>query len=85
MRSTPADSLFRVKIVQPDSAQLPGCGESAPIRANHLNICKFESETDEGYSVVLAKIRRMILPVEKDSTEVRGRPPHHTLISVFSC
>ncbi|KAI1764697.1 hypothetical protein GGR53DRAFT_520137 [Hypoxylon sp. FL1150] len=26
-----------------------GCGDCAPIRADHLNICKFNKNTDEGY------------------------------------
>ncbi|KAH8878747.1 hypothetical protein GQ53DRAFT_756485 [Thozetella sp. PMI_491] len=51
-----------IQVVEPDSAQLPGCGDAAPIHANHIGICKFGTEKDEGYSLVVAAIRKVMLP-----------------------
>ncbi|KAI1172360.1 Alpha/Beta hydrolase protein [Nemania sp. FL0916] len=50
-----------VLIVDPESAQLPGCGDSAPIRANHIDICKFKTDKDEGYGIVVAAIRKTMI------------------------
>ncbi|KAH8669660.1 hypothetical protein BGZ60DRAFT_528133 [Tricladium varicosporioides] len=51
-----------VQIVEVESAQLPGCGDPAPIRADHIGICKFKTEKDEGYSIIVAAIRKVMLP-----------------------
>ncbi|KAI3572864.1 Alpha/Beta hydrolase protein [Fusarium oxysporum f. sp. albedinis] len=51
-----------IQIVETDSAQLPGCGDAAPIRADHVGICKFKTAKDEGYSVIVAAIRKVMLP-----------------------
>ncbi|KAI6082266.1 hypothetical protein F4821DRAFT_272559 [Hypoxylon rubiginosum] len=51
-----------IQIVDPDSAQIPGCGDCAPIRASHIDICRFSKDTEEGYSVIVAAIRKAMLP-----------------------
>ncbi|KAI0906495.1 hypothetical protein F4823DRAFT_565723 [Ustulina deusta] len=50
------------KIVEPYSAQLPGCGDATPIRANHIDICKFATNKEEGYEIVISRIRKIMLP-----------------------
>ncbi|TGJ78475.1 hypothetical protein E0Z10_g10285, partial [Xylaria hypoxylon] len=52
------------KIIKPESAQLPGCGDVAPIRADHINICKFATDKDEGHDIIVARFRKMMLPPE---------------------
>ncbi|RKK63859.1 hypothetical protein BFJ69_g16852 [Fusarium oxysporum] len=64
-----------IQVVEADSAQLPGCGEAAPIRADHVKICKFKTVKDEGYSVVVAAIRKVMLPPDAFSSQVRNNPP----------
>lgn len=54
-----------------ESAQLPGCGDAAPIRANHHEICKFKTEKDDGYGLVVAAIRKVMLPTTA-TDEVRS-------------
>jgi len=51
-----------IQIVETDSAQLPGCGDASPIRADHVNICKFKTAEEEGYKIVLAAIQKVMLP-----------------------
>ncbi|RBR09691.1 hypothetical protein FVER53590_11729 [Fusarium verticillioides] len=51
-----------VQIVEPESAQLHGCGDAAPIRADHIDICKFETKDAEGYAPVVAAIRKAMIP-----------------------
>lgn len=63
--------LRYVQIVQPESAQLPGCGDNVPIRANHRDICKFTSNEDEGYGIVVAAITKILAPPDADASVVR--------------
>ncbi|KAF2791859.1 hypothetical protein K505DRAFT_308700 [Melanomma pulvis-pyrius CBS 109.77] len=56
-----------VMVVDRASAQLPGCGESSPIRADHRGMCKFGSKSDEGYDVALRNIENMILPGKNEN------------------
>ncbi|KAI0542086.1 Alpha/Beta hydrolase protein [Xylaria digitata] len=49
-----------IQVVEPESAQVPGCGDCAPIRADHISICKFKTKEDEGYAVVLNAIRDVL-------------------------
>ncbi|KAF4464586.1 ribonuclease p mrp [Fusarium albosuccineum] len=53
-----------IQIVEAESAFLPGCGEASPIRADHIGICKFNAIEDEGYGVVVAAIRKVMLPTD---------------------
>ncbi|KAI8630081.1 Alpha/Beta hydrolase protein [Xylariaceae sp. FL1651] len=55
-----------VQIVENDSAQLPGCGDPIPVRADHHNICKFVSKTDDGYKQIVAAIRKSLAPKAQD-------------------
>jgi len=55
-----------IQIVEVESAKLQGSGDSAPIRADHVGICKFKTEKDEGYSVVVAAIRKVMLPLDSN-------------------
>ncbi|KAI1770758.1 hypothetical protein F4818DRAFT_252459 [Hypoxylon cercidicola] len=67
-----------IQIVEPTSAQIPGCGDCAPIRANHIDICKFSKDTDEGYSIVVAAIRKAMIP-PGTGLEPRGETVIHIL------
>ncbi|KAK2929023.1 Alpha/Beta hydrolase fold [Fusarium oxysporum f. sp. vasinfectum] len=51
-----------VQIVETESAQLHGCGDAAPIRADHIGICKFETKDADGYATVVAAIRKAMIP-----------------------
>nr|RBQ92237.1 hypothetical protein FVER53263_11728 [Fusarium verticillioides] len=51
-----------VQIVETESAKLHGCGDAAPIRADHIGICKFETKDSDGYSTVVAAIRKPMIP-----------------------
>ncbi|KAG5744212.1 hypothetical protein H9Q69_011001 [Fusarium xylarioides] len=55
-------SVGSIQIVEPESAQLHGCGDAAPIRADHIDICKFETKDTEGYAIVVAAIRKAMIP-----------------------
>jgi hypothetical protein len=65
-----ATTKFLAKIVEKESARLPGCGDSAPIRANHLEICKFKTATDEGYNLLIAAIRKFMVTSGAEETSV---------------
>ncbi|KAL5597221.1 hypothetical protein FOBRF1_011014 [Fusarium oxysporum] len=49
-------------IVETESAQLHGCGDAAPLRADHIGICKFETKDADGYATVVAAIRKAMIP-----------------------
>ncbi|KAF5555928.1 ribonuclease p mrp [Fusarium phyllophilum] len=51
-----------VQIVETESAQLHGCGDAAPIRADHIGICKFETKDADGYATVVAAIQKAMIP-----------------------
>ncbi|EWG53258.1 hypothetical protein FVEG_11728 [Fusarium verticillioides 7600] len=51
-----------VQIVETESAKLQGCGDAAPIRADHIGICKFETKDSDGYAAVVAAIRKTMIP-----------------------
>ncbi|KAI1462621.1 Alpha/Beta hydrolase protein [Annulohypoxylon moriforme] len=55
-----------VQVVEADSAQLPGCGDSAPFPTDHIGICKFQSDKDEGYSIIVNAIRKAMIPLQAD-------------------
>ncbi|KAI1288155.1 hypothetical protein F5Y03DRAFT_98722 [Xylaria venustula] len=61
--------FLSAQIVEPYSAQLPGCGDATPIRANHIDICKFATNKDEGYEIVVSRIRKMMLPAGFEAPE----------------
>ncbi|KAI8954916.1 Alpha/Beta hydrolase protein [Xylaria longipes] len=58
-----------VQVVENDSAQLPGCGDAIPIRTDHHDICKFASEKEEGYGLIVAAIRKSLESPEEDSQD----------------
>lgn len=60
------------QVVENDSAQLPGCGDAIPIRADHHDICKFTTEKDEGYGLVVAAIRKSLAPPENEDDDDAG-------------
>lgn len=66
--------LIVEQIVEPDSAQIIGCGEAAPIYADHHGICKFSTDKDAGYELVVAAIRKSMLPLSSSSTEASYIP-----------
>lgn len=45
-------------VVNKDAASYPGVGEILPMRANHLDICKFDDAEDDGYKQVRVKIKQ---------------------------
>jgi hypothetical protein len=63
-------TLRHIQVVENDSAQLPGCGDAIPIRADHHDICKFTSEKDEGYGLIVAAIRKSLAPPNLDDERV---------------
>ncbi|KAN0073090.1 Peptidase S8/S53 domain containing protein [Elaphomyces granulatus] len=52
-----------VQLVESESAQLPGCGETAPIHADHDKICKFEKDEDVGYGEIVEAINKVMSPL----------------------
>ncbi|PVH69209.1 hypothetical protein DL98DRAFT_522326 [Cadophora sp. DSE1049] len=55
---------YGVQIVEPYSAMLPGCGDSAPIDTNHVDICKYDTAGDHGYGLVLSAIGKCLEPLK---------------------
>ncbi|KAL4947648.1 Alpha/Beta hydrolase protein [Aspergillus filifer] len=49
-------------IVEPESAQIPGCGDASPIDTDHIQICKFSSDKDHGYKLVVSAIAKSLQP-----------------------
>lgn len=45
-------------VVREEDASYPRVGEIVPITENHLGICKFDDENDDGYKQVRAKIKQ---------------------------
>ncbi|KAK8017693.1 Alpha/Beta hydrolase protein [Apiospora rasikravindrae] len=64
-----------IQVVERESAQLKGLGDAVPIRADHHEICKFETDKDEGYQVVVAAMRKAMISSIADSDEVRIHLP----------
>lgn len=73
---TSASLLTAEQIVEPASAQIMGCGDAIPIRADHHGICKFSTDKDAGYELVVAAIKKSMLPLSSASTEASGVPPY---------
>ena len=59
--------LTSAKVVDRNSAAIPGRGDMISIPADHKHICKFGSREDEGYNLVLGALKKMvvIVPVRK--------------------
>ena len=51
-------------MVKEEDASYPGVGEILPIRANHIDICKFDDVEDDGYKQVRAKIKQAMEATE---------------------
>ena len=57
-----------------DSAWIPGRGDHASIRADHINICKFDSREDEEYSSVVGAIKKLAqMETQEKRSDVRDR------------
>lgn len=52
------DSLV-VKVVDAESATIPSCGNKVSIRANHVNICRFETRDDGDYQNVAQALKKL--------------------------
>ncbi|RAK97066.1 uncharacterized protein BO80DRAFT_448750 [Aspergillus ibericus CBS 121593] len=64
---------FGVRVVEESSSAYVGVGEVLPIRANHLDICKFASPEEDGYKLVKAKLLEIIHARDtRDSPEPRS-------------
>lgn len=48
------------QVVEEESAWIPSRGDRAPIRANHIDICKYSTKEDEGYVKVLNAIKKIL-------------------------
>lgn len=71
-------------VVKEEDASYPGVGEILPMRANHLDICKFDDAEDDGYKQVKAKIKQAMeaTDVTKAST-VTTAPFHYSMNEVM--
>ena len=59
--------------MEEDSAWIPGCGDHASIRADHINICKFDTR-DEGYRSVVGAIKKLAqMETHEKHSDVRDR------------
>ncbi|KAI0392840.1 hypothetical protein F5Y17DRAFT_459498 [Xylariaceae sp. FL0594] len=61
----PVTQKDTLKLLEPEShllRQLPGCGDAAPIHADHVNICKFGIAANAGFGIIMARIRKMMAP-----------------------
>ena len=68
-------------VVKEEDASYPGVGEILPIRANHLDICKFDDAEDDGYKQVRAKINQAKGATETtEANEVRDSSSKMPLI-----
>ncbi|KAL9608001.1 MAG: hypothetical protein Q9167_007133 [Letrouitia subvulpina] len=47
-----------IHVVTEDSAWIPGCGDHASIRADHLSICKFKAKEEDGYQAILGALQK---------------------------
>jgi len=54
-----------VQLVESESTQLPGCGKTAPIHADHDKICnlKFEKDEDVDYGEIVEAINEVMSPL----------------------
>jgi hypothetical protein len=60
-------------VVKEEDASYPGVGEIVPMQANHLDICKFDDQEDDGYKKVRAKIKQAIKAAGiTEASEVRS-------------
>ncbi|UKZ64174.1 uncharacterized protein TrAtP1_005393 [Trichoderma atroviride] len=59
-----------IQIVEKESAQLPGCGDGIPVKADHGNICKFKSAKDDDYLIIISVMRKILMPPNAESSEV---------------
>jgi hypothetical protein len=58
--------------VEEDSAWIPGCGDHASIRADHINICKFNTREEEVYSSIVGAIKKFAeMEIQKRDSNVR--------------
>jgi hypothetical protein len=62
----------KLQLVESESAQLPGCGETAPIHADHDKICKFEKDEDVGYGEIVEAINKVMSPLGAWPSQVRN-------------
>lgn len=67
-------ALNLAKVVDAESATIPGRGNKISIRADHINICKFESMDDSAYKSVAAELKKLALPKQKDDVASVSKP-----------
>ncbi|KAJ8113300.1 hypothetical protein ONZ43_g5183 [Nemania bipapillata] len=71
--STNIRGVGNTHVVEPDSAQVNGCGDAIPVRADHHNICKFATEKEEGYGLIVASIKKTLALLEGRPQDDEGR------------
>ncbi|KAI4157009.1 MAG: hypothetical protein LQ342_008553, partial [Letrouitia transgressa] len=65
-------TTYNIWVVKEEDASYPGVGEILPIRANHLDICKFDDAEDDGYKQVRVKIERAMKATEATEADKGG-------------
>lgn len=58
-----------IQIVEPESAQIPGCGDASPIDTDHVQICKYTSDKDHGYKLVVSAVAKSLQPPRQASAD----------------
>ncbi|KAF9889314.1 hypothetical protein FE257_007423 [Aspergillus nanangensis] len=66
----------RVMIVDEESATIPGQGEKISIRANHLDMCKFETREDDVYKTVVRQLEKMIAKIMNGKPSSENAPKY---------
>ncbi|PVH92332.1 hypothetical protein DM02DRAFT_605500 [Periconia macrospinosa] len=64
---------YNTWVVKEEDASYPGVGEILPMRANHLDICKFDDAEDDGYKQVRAKIKQAMEATDMNETRTGNR------------
>lgn len=73
-----------VMVVKEKSASYPGIGETIPLWCNHVDICKFASNNDNGYKVVKEKIVKMMQGCQEDNRKGSGDTIFHNYNKVIN-
>ncbi|KAJ6035826.1 Alpha/Beta hydrolase protein [Penicillium herquei] len=60
-----ASGIVNLQVVEPESAQIPGCGDASPVDTDHLQICKYTSDKDHGYKLVVSAIAKSLQPLKR--------------------
>jgi hypothetical protein len=56
----PTPSLTGAKIVDSESAAIPGRGDKISLHADHIGICKFDTREDSYCQMVVGALRKLL-------------------------